>query len=457
MRAATIPWEALAGEPLLPRRHLGAIAIATANADAIAVAELCEVSSGIYSEAYVAPEAEGAIPYLRVNNVRALVPNLTPGDLVHVRFQPEWGERARARVGDVVIARTGTLGRAFVVPACLDGAVLSHHVTRLRLRAPDPERALLIAAYLNTREGKAQVAALASGSTRPEITHADVDRLRIPARLLAASMPEGTASSIDADLVAALAGAAAAFDAIGGLVRPPAGGSERVFTAPYDREALVRALTPRYHRPSQVALEARLRERYACEPLGRFALIRRGAGSRAAEYEDEGLPYARTSAIINHGLELYPEYRGSEATYRAHGQGAGPGDLLLTIEGKIGGVALLGEGERCLVKNHVEIIRLHEGAPAPVELVYALLASHLGQAQLGRRIVVQSTIPGIGSASRRLLVPVAGRGWRTRAAFRAASEAAIAAVRSGQAARDRLRRRLDAIIAVARAALDDDS
>lgn len=441
MRSAIVEWSRIAGTHFLPRRYIDEVSVE----DAIEIGELCDIASGVYADEYVSGSARGAVPYLRVNNVREFVPNVTPCDVEHVALRRDWGDRVCVAAGDVIIARTGTLGRAFVAPCSLAGAVMSQHVTRLRLRDPAPGRGQLLAAYLNSPQGKAQVMAVASGSTRLELTHEDINRLRIPRSAVAGNRLVDVASGVEKDFADAIGGAVAAFAACDRLA-PVADTREQFFAVEYDNTAFVNSLAPRFHRPSRAKLEAALTEEYECLPLGQIALVKRGAGSLASEYHSDGIPYIRTSSIVNYGIELFPEHYGTEETYRAHRQNIGAGDVLLTMEGKIGAVALLGEQERCLIKNHVEFIRLHRTSPVPAEFVYALLSSHIGQTQIERRTVVQATIPGLGSESRSLLIPIAGRNAKAEALLQSTLSEVTREVRRSQEARKSLRDRLHALV-----------
>lgn len=414
MRSAIVQWGRVAGTHFLPKRYIDEVNVE----DAVQVGQLCDIASGVYADEYLPRSSKGSVQYLRVNNVHEFVPNVTPCDVEHVAPRRDWGDRVCVAGGDVIIARTGTLGRAFVAPSSLDGAVMSQHVTRLRLREQAPGRAQLLAAYLNSAQGKAQVMAVASGSTRLELTHDDINRLRIPRSVVVGGRLADVAGGVERDFEDAVGGAVAAFEACNRLA-PVADAQEQFFAVTHDETSFANSLAPRFHRPSRARLEAALTEEYECVPLGQVALVKRGAGSLAAEYESDGIPYIRTSSIVNYGIELFPEHYGTEETYRAHRQNVGPGDILLTMEGKIGAIALLGEQERCLIKNHVEFVRLHRMSPVPAEFVYALLSSHIGQTQIERRTVVQATIPGLGSESRSLLIPIAGRNAKAKALLQA--------------------------------------
>lgn len=441
MRFAIVEWSRVAGTHFLPKRYIDDVTVE----NAIQIRELCEIASGVYADGYVARSAEGAVPYLRVNNVREFVPNVTPCDVEHVVPRRDWGDRVCVAAGDVIIARTGTLGRAFVAPCSLAGAVMSQHVTRLRLREPAPGREQLLAAYLNSPQGKAQVMAVASGSTRLELTHDDINHLRVPRSAVVGERLVDVAGGVEGDFEDAVGGAVAAFAACDRL-SPVTDKHEKFFAVKYNEKTFTSSLTPAFHRPSRAKLEDALTEEYECVPLEQIALVKRGAGSLAAEYHVGGIPYIRTSSIVNYGIELFPEHYGTEETYRSHRQNVGPGDVLLTMEGKIGAVALLGEQERCLIKNHVEFIRPHQTSPVPTEFIYAFLSSHIGQTQIERRTVVQATIPGLGSESRSLLIPIAGRNAKARALLQSVLSEVAREVRRSQEARRRLRNRLHALV-----------
>lgn len=406
MNARSVPWAEIDLSWLLPKRYLSDVQGST-----VPLASLVEIASGGYVDGYRSAGESGARPYLRVDNVRAFVPNVTDGDVVFVDSASVPGlDRVSVKAGDIVIARTGTLGKAFLVDASLDGAVLSQHLTRLRVKASkegkriDP---LVLTAYLNSPRGQDRLHSLAGGSTRLELTHEQLGLVEVPTPLLSLT------AARDGLLGSALERQQLLREAIERVVRlfgppPPLGATggagPRTFAT-----RLVHAhdsWLPRYHDKDLVQHELRLAAEFECRSLGDVADVFRGAGTHSAEYEREGLPFIKPSSLINGGIELFPEDYGSEESYQRHAQAVGTGDVLISIEGKIGLVALLGPKERVLVKNHIEVARLRPLAPISAELLYAFLASAHGAAQFARRVTVQATIPGIGSSSRSILIPI---------------------------------------------------
>lgn len=440
-----VPWAEVEGDAILARRY----ADGSKRGACWALGEVADIASGLYVSEYVPEDTGGAKPYLRVDNVRAFLPNLTGPDLVHVRADLVPGyARVSVRVSDVVIARTATLGRAFVVDASLDGAVMSQHVTRLRVRddLSPPIGPHVLAAYLNTPEGKEAVLSRASGSTRLELTHHDLATVEIP-KALASVAVDGTLAARLATLFKDMRTRVSSARTLCGTLVGEAPAQERGFRASmtaFDEAAFEESMLPRFHAPAWAEVAKRLSARFRLLRLGDIAAVQRGAGTSSKEYRDSGIPYLRTSSLVNEGVDLFPDHYGDEATYDEHGQGVAAGDILLTIEGKIGFVALLGGEERALIKNHVEVIRPFPSAPPP-GFITAWLGAWPAQLQLARFTVVQTTIPGIASASREILLPVEGKTAADRKLLQDVMTAAADGLKDAVAARVELRRELDAL------------
>ena len=445
MKANTVPWHEIQGDAILARRYTDT-AVRRASWP---LGEIVELASGLYVSEYVPANTPGAKPYLRVDNVRTALPNLTAVDMENVRADLVPGyARVSVRVGDVVIARTATLGRAFVVDRSLDGAVMSQHVTRLRLRDDHPGRISphVLAAYLNTPAGKEAVLSRASGSTRLELTHHDLATVEIPQALAGVTLDGGYADRVAvlfAEMRESVTAARALCGALVGLPPQIEAGFRSCFT-PFEAEPFEESMLPRFHAPAWGSVVSRMSARFRMVRLGDLAKIQRGAGTSSKEYRDRGIPYLRTSSLVNEGVDLFPDHYGDEATYEEHGQHIGAQDILLTIEGKIGCVAQLGVGERALIKNHIEVIRLLPSAP-PSGFVTAWLGAWPAQLQLDRFTVVQTTIPGIASASRELLVPVDGTSVHDRACLADTMEKAQTCISRSISARSKLASELDRV------------
>lgn len=451
MMATTVTWSNLGADALLPGPHLVAIKLGPS----VAMSDIAGIASGLYVPDYVSHDSVGAVPYLRVDNVREFVPNMSSGDVVFVNADtvPSY-DRVSVRAGDVILPRTATLGRALVVPDWMDGAVMSQHITRLRLHAAAViDSPLLLAAYLNSAVGQEAVLARASGTTRLELTHASLSEVPIPMSLASCEVDASLLERIGClmkSMQTSVHAAQAACDALllsAGIDVPSIRQGFRIFSCELMPDRFVSSALPRFHEPEMEIAMAELTRTFEVARLGDIATVRRGKGTSSKEYAKSGLPYLRTSSLINGGIDLFPDHFGTESTFRRHGQYVGAGDILLSIEGRVGLVALLAEDERVLIKNHIEFVRLDDSTTTPPEFVAAWLGAGFAQAQIHQATVIQTTIPGMASASRDLLIPLAPKDPSLRESFIAKRDEIVSWMRRSVEGRSQLRVLLESLMA----------
>jgi type I restriction enzyme S subunit len=377
---------------------------------AVSLGELCCIESGQYVDWYVPEGSPGGNirPYLRVDNIRPFVANMSRADLAFVhRDHPAVLPRSIVQASDVVIARTGTLGKAALVVGEMVGAVMSQHVTRLTVREKQRDEVSpeLLCAFLNSPPGRAQLLAGGAGSTRRELTHERLAAVRIPIigderrHELARRLQNGTERLAESGTL--IRKAIALYEAVLLSASDPATPPSCHQWAPA-REVRTQ-WNPRSHCPDPTHLVPHLPEGYELVSLASVADILRGKGTRTSDYSPAGIPFVRTTSLINGGIDPFPDHYAALETWARFGQPTQDGDLLLSIEGKIGAVAYLTDRDRCVFKNHIERIRPRDRALAPD--LFLALASELGQAQMHRLTVFQATLPGLASRSRQILVP----------------------------------------------------
>src|SRR5262249_24714606 len=129
--------------------------------------------------------------------------------------------------------------------------------------------------------------------------------------------------------------------------------------------------SPRSHCLSSDHLWRRLPDGCDLIPLGSVADIVRGKGTRTADYAASGIPFVRTTSLINGRIDPFPDHYAHPETHARYNQQTQEGDILLSIEGKIGQVAYLTSADRCVFKNHIELIRPRDKSRA-LELFLAL-------------------------------------------------------------------------------------
>jgi restriction endonuclease S subunit len=117
-----------------------------------------------------------------------------------------------------------------------------------------------------------------------------------------------------------------------------------------------------------------------------------------------GIPFVRTSSLINYGIDPFPDHYASDELTELFDQPVYPGDILVSMEGKIGQVAYLTQADNCVFKNHIELVRCHPGYNSM--FLFLFLSSKLGKSQIDKQTVIQATIPGLGDRLRNVLVPI---------------------------------------------------
>ena len=399
------------GNHWVPQYHCGRSAVdeRLSSVPTSKVGDVCSVHSGRYVRTYVPRETRDSIPYLRVDNVRPFSANVSDSDLVFInKNEKSLPPSCFVDADDVLIARTGTLGKACLAAASLKGAAISQHITRLQCKAgkgiTEGIRAGYLCTFLNSELGRMQLVTGGSGSTRLELTHERLSDIRIPR---VNSKVEGQIDDLVKDGASLMASAAKSFQRARAiydnylLQLKPTDSVTSSFWVMADE--LRDTWNPRrYSDHLRVWLE-NVKKRIPLVPLYVLAKITRGKGTRTSHYAESGIPFVRTSSIINSGIDPFPDHYCTERTYRQFGQAVQEYDLLMSIEGKIGQVALLTNEDRCAFKNHVVRIRL---LSKEVSLeVFLMLSSILGQWQIESLTTVQATLPGLARRGRGILVP----------------------------------------------------
>lgn len=365
------------------------------------IGEICSIASGTYVNDYVS-EKEGKI-FIRVSNIREFICNLNGEDIVHVSpSHPSINSRVILKQDDIVLGRTGTLGKATLARKPIADAIMSQHTTRLRIKSKSIQAGYLTA-FLNSEYGKSQVVYSGFGSTRPELTHSALGRVEVP--LIEENSQKEISQIVQKAIdlyyesVELLRKAVDIYEEASG-VEP----SKRPLSFFETSDINDDLWTPQFYRPDYCEETERLEKKFACKRLGQIATVERGKGTRISEYSSSGVPFIRTTDLINYGIDPFPDHYASYITYEEFDQGIKEGDILFSIEGKIGFVALLTSDDLCVFKNHVQRLRVKNSISH--EQLFLYLASRSGRSQVARNIVVQATIAGLASRLEDIIVPI---------------------------------------------------
>lgn len=392
------------------------------------IADIAETNSGQYVDQYFSSGTR----YVRVDTIRRLILNENPADCAYVRVDALPSAvvpRCSCVNGDVLIARTGTLGKASLVTDRFHLAFLSQHITRLSVRRDGPVLAGCLCLFLNSELGSCQLVNKGMGSSRLELTHESLAGIRIPIlerrRQLSFDQRLRRALKTYYESVDTLSQLVELADQFIGIDQPPqtdtgdvddlplfpTGRTRRTHSYSLPTGELDNIWIPRRFRPETLGTIQKIEQSFPCVRLGDLAVITRGKGTTTAEYRSSGIPFLRTTTLVNLGIDPFPDHYADEATYESFGQAIQDGDIVYSIEGKIGSAAMLFGFAPVVLKNHIELVRISK-VPEPFRIdqlsgwVFLMLAGRLGQAQAAVNTVVQSTIPGLASRLREYKIPL---------------------------------------------------
>lgn len=409
-----IPSNALDQNWSIPRyrsRHQGQVGKAKRRE----LREIADIASGMYMKDY---SLEG-VPYLRVDNVRRYLLSLGESDLVFIPAEraKDVPERCMVSANDVVISRTGTLGKAaFIVKSA--GSVMSQHVSRLRIRNLDELRPGFLCCYLNSVTGRQALIDSGAGSTRLELTHESLGGLLIP------MMPLKEQIAWERRVI----GAVTAYENAASQLRRLVEEADSLLASDEIRSqgrASVRSLETfsvssgnvremwniGAHKPEGGTLLKAVGGLFTMATLRSLARIERGKGVRVTQYAKDGIPFVRTSSLIDGLYDPLPDHFATKETYNDFNQIIEDGDILYSMEGRIGEVSLLFSESPVVFKNHIQRIRLNSRPPGPdgdafAGWLYLVLRGVVGHLQAEQFSNIQSTIPGLGSRLGDFLIPV---------------------------------------------------
>lgn len=109
---------------------------------------------------------------------------------------------------------------------------------------------------------------------------------------------------------------------------------------------------------------------------------------------DTDIPFIRTSDIVNHEVDNYPDFFIADEIYQELKQGVRPLDIIFSKDGSIGNVAMLTEADKVIIGSGFLILRAKKDSEiCPYYIFCALSIPEIGDYQSRKRTVIASTIP----------------------------------------------------------------
>ena len=161
--------------------------------------------------------------------------------------------------------------------------------------------------------------------------------------------------------------------------------------------------TPMYSYPLYVNTLKAIKNKWQTICIGDIADLIKGNEVGSEEYatfldkRKTDVPFIRTSDVVNHEIDQYPDFYIPKEIYYELNQGFKSGDVLFTKDGKIGMVGMLTKYDRAIISSGFVGLRLNEKAAdhgiTPEYLFLTLSIKEIGTYAARRRTVIASTIP----------------------------------------------------------------
>jgi type I restriction enzyme S subunit len=377
--------------------------VATQKVKIATLEELKEkIISGSYIDTYTTKEQ--GIPYLRVGDIKPFSFDENEDDFAYVN--PEVDVKIKIKENDILIARTQAtidkLGTASIADKHNANWATSQHTTRIRVDENKISPFYLLA-YLNSKFFKAQTALASHGSTRVEFTHSQLNKVRvfIPEKDLYNEIVEQVKTVIDYNRQAnnLIEEAKEIFKQAISLNNVNA--KQPYFETDLQSLKEFDIWNATCHLPFFTDNERELKTKFTTVKLGEITDIKKGDEVGSNNYDvyinktNTDYAFIRTSDIVNHEIDLFPDYFISQQIFNTVNQELKAGDILFTKDGKIGQTAIVTETDKAIIASGIVRIRIKKNDfnITPEYLFTVLSLKETGYNPAIRRTVIGTTIP----------------------------------------------------------------
>lgn len=361
-----------------------------------------KIISGSYIDSYTTKE-EG-IPYLRVGDIKPFSLKENEDDFAYV--SPNVDKKIKIKENDIIIARTQAtidkLGTASIADKQNANWATSQHTTRIRVDENKISPFYLLA-YLNSIFFKAQTALASHGSTRVEFTHSQLNKVRvfIPETNLYNKIVEQVKSIIEFNRKANNLIEEAKQIFKNTIALHKTNEKQPYFETDLHTLKEFDIWNATCHSPFFANNEKELKTKFRTFKLGEITNIKKGDEVGSNNYDtyinkiNTDYAFIRTSDIVNHEMDLFPDYFVSENIYNTVNQELKAGDILFTKDGKIGQTAMVTHSDNAIIASGIVRIRVKKNDfnITPEYLFTVLSLKETGYNPAIRRTVIGTTIP----------------------------------------------------------------
>lgn len=373
----------------------------------ISLGDVASISDGEHSA--IPRRDDAGVRYLYGRNIREGVIDFDPISDSSYITPEDYAKYPRCHIkeNDVLIAIYGTVGKSAVYKkAYVNTAGIPRHIANITLNGNAPFSPEFLTAYFRSKYGKAQIKSFLTGNIQQLFSLKSLRQFQVPL------LPNGIR-----DQITEIEKQALSYLIISQKLIEKA---KHIFLSGlgFDTNSITRDLCFNVKADKLLKsnvwsvslydsfynkVEKTLKEHLPCLELGELVYLTHGieVGSAAyVSYENRSLddiPFIRTSDIVNHEADLYPDNYVSPVIGNEFLGLTKPGDILFTKDGKIASVGMVENVDRIIPSSGIEILRLKPSAVesgfTPEYLFISLACPEVGELGAKKRTVYASTIP----------------------------------------------------------------
>lgn len=349
------------------------------------------------------------IRYLYGRNIKEGVVDFDPisDDSYIYPYDYESFKRCHIKENDVLIAIYGTVGKSAIYKEEYIGvAGIPRHISNITLKKNAPITPEYLTAYFRSKEGKKQIFSTITGNIQQLFSLKNIRQFEVPIidNKTMSIITENEKTALNYEMEANKRIKAAQSEFYNGL-KFDIKAIIRDFCFSVNSEDVFKNNTwsMNFYDRLYVKVADALVKNNGCYTIREIATTKHGdeVGSNCyKEFVDRDLSdksFIRTSDIVNHEVDLYPDYYIDQCDAKDVKQKCEAGDVIFTKDGKVGCTGMITSSDDVILSSGIEIIRLKESAKkeglTQEYLFTALSIQEVGLYGAIRRTVVASTIP----------------------------------------------------------------
>jgi len=359
------------------------------------------------------------IPFIRISNLKSF--SIDEDGLVYLSKEKHKKESKTKLVpGDLALSKIGKyLGKIGAVPLRYPEVNISQNIIGVAFNCEDYLRKYVFL-YLTSPLAINQILRVSKAHNQNKLTLPDIRELAIPVlpeeRLKYYANAVREIQDLENDSFKLLQEAKELYYKFLGIDfnKLP---KQNIFDATLSSIRTESFFTPQYSNPLYKATLKALRK-FDFAKLSEIVSIKKGSEVGSDNYNlyvdklETDIPFIRTTDIVNHEVDNYPDFFIHEEIYDELKQDIKAGDILFTNDGKIGQVAMLTENDKVIIQSHLRRLRLRKDIQDNYRhltheyMFLSLSIKEIGIYQSDKYTIVQSTIPTISNHLGDFIIPV---------------------------------------------------